>query len=54
METAVPDSIVCRREIEEYDTNLLACVEGIFDVLGDEGHLVDCRSPSSKAGLLIG
>ena len=40
METAVPDSIVCRQEIEEYDTSLLAYVEGIFDVLGDEGHLI--------------
>ena len=54
MESAEPNSIIPRSEIEENDAHLLTSLEKILDVLGEEGYLVRGGLPAAEACLLFG
>ena len=53
MESAEPDGIVRRSEIEENDAHLLTSLERILDVLGEEGYLVHSGLPMAEVCLLF-
>ena len=53
METTKPYGVICSCEIEEDSTHLLTYLKGVLDVLSEEGYLVYCRFPTTKASLLL-